>query len=131
MRNSVVLVLVVCLEVFGNICLSHGMRQVGPLHASASMNFLSLGIQIFSNLWILIGLVLLLAYFIFFLTALSRMELSYVLPMTASSYVLTAFMAWGILGERISVTRWIGTWLICMGILLVKKSEGAPVAVNL
>ena len=112
MRNSIVLMLVVCLEVSGNTCLSRGMRQLGEVDA-----------RVFANLWVILGVILLLGYFLFFLTALSRLDLSYVLPMTASSYILTSVMAATVLGEKIPASRWLGTMLICAGILLVHRTE--------
>ena len=112
MKNSIVLTLVIGLEVIGNTCLSRGMRQLGAVDARA-----------FANLWVILGVVLLLGYFLFFLTALSRLDLSYVLPMTASSYLLTSFMAATVLGETVPLSRWLGTALICAGILLVHRTE--------
>ncbi len=99
------------------------MHQIGPLEWIHPEAFVAMAIHIFSNLCVVLGVAFLLCYFLFYLTALSRMELSYVLPMTASSYVFTAVVAWSLLGETISVTRWIGTCLICCGILLVNRSE--------
>ncbi len=117
--------MIVCLEILGNTCLSHGMRQVGALEWTrlAPAALIGLAAHIFSNPWVILGVMVLVGYFLFYLTALSRLDLSYVLPVTASNYILTSILAWGLLRERISLTRWIGTGLICMGILLVRKSK--------
>ena len=101
------------------------MRQVGALEWSPLSPATLAGIvaQVFSNPWVLLGVGVLLGYFLFYLTALSRMDLSYVLPFTASSYILTSFLASGFLREEISATRWIGTFLISAGIFLVSRSR--------
>ena len=107
-------------EVVGNSCLSHGMRLVGEVHLLRAL----------ANPWVIVGILLLIGYFLSFLAALSRMELSYVLPMTASGYVLTTLVAWRVLGETVSVSRWLGTALICAGVAFVGLSErrrGTPV----
>jgi len=119
----VVLSSVVVCEVVGNICLSHGMRQIGPVKlAQASAVLGTIGTMLVTP-WVVIGVVFLVLYFISYLEALSRLELSYVLPMTASSYLLTTcFSAW-VLHEAISITRWVGTAAICVGILLVGRSQ--------
>ena len=125
MRNSLVLLLVVLLEVIGNTSLSRGMRRIGVLdgsHLSAAA-LPAVVAHIFSNPWVVLGVLFLLGYFLFYLTALSRMDLSYVLPFTASSYVLTSILAWQILGEQISLSRWIGTFLIGIGVFLVGRSS--------
>ena len=129
-KNSVVLAFVILLEVIGNTCVSRGMRQMGAIEWNSLAPGAVAGMvaHIFSNLWVVVGVVFLLGYFLFYLTALARMDLSYVLPMTASSYVLTSILAWQILGEQVSLSRWIGTFLIGIGVLLVGRSSVAAKA---
>ena len=123
MKNFVVLVLVVVLQVIGNVLLSRGMRQVGDAGVLKPANLLDFGLQTVSNPWVLLGVALLIGFFILYLTALSRLELSFVLPMTAATYVLTALFSWLILHESISPARWAGTFAVTVGILLVGASE--------
>ena len=123
MKNGIVLSLMVILQVFGNSSLSRGMRQVGEMEAldlSALHTFL---LRTLTNPWVLLGVALLTAFFLVYLAALSWLELSYVLPMTATSYVLTALFAWLALGETLSAVRWAGTLAVSVGILLVGESE--------
>ena len=121
MRNSLVLVIVVLLEVVGNTVLSHGMRSMGEVVWSS--NVAGIVFHIMSQPAVIIGILILLLYFLFFLTALSRMDLSYVLPMTASSYILTSLSASIFLHEKIALMQWAGTLLICCGLFLVNQSE--------
>ncbi len=123
MKNFLLLSLIVLFEVVGNSCLSHGMRLVGDVSLISPTAFFALGARMLGNPWVIVGVVLLIGYFISFLAALSRLELSYVLPMTASGYVLTTFVAWRLLGETISASRWWGTGLICVGVVFVGLSE--------
>ena len=122
MKNFVVLALVVVLQVIGNVLLSRGMRQVGAGALSRS-TLLDFALRTVSNPWVLAGVGLLIAFFVLYLTALSRLELSFVLPMTAATYVLTALFAWLILHETISPGRWAGTFAVTVGILMVGTSE--------
>lgn len=122
-KNLLVLALVVIFEVVGNVCLSRGMRMVGVVGLASLSSLPALLIHLVTNPWVMIGVALLICYFVSFLTALSRLELSYVLPMTASSYVLTCLVSSWVLGETISPTRWLGTCSICLGILFVGLSE--------
>ena len=123
MKNFVVILLIVLFEVVGNSCLSHGMRLVGDVSSTHPATLCAVGIRVLTNPWVIVGVVLLIGYFLSFLIALSRLELSYVLPMTASGYVLTTLVAWRLLGEAISASRWWGTTLICVGIAFVGLSE--------
>ena len=118
-----VLSLVVLFQVVGNVFLSRGMRSVHSIdhvNLSAVTHF---GMQAAANPFVLLGVALLVGFFVMYLTALSRLELSYVLPMTASTYVLTAMLAWLALGESVSAGRWLGTLAVSVGILLVGESE--------
>ena len=120
MKNFVVLALVVVLQVIGNVLLSRGMRQVGRAGELTPLQF---ALHTVSNPWVWLGVGLLIAFFGLYLTALSRLELSFVLPMTAATYVLTALFSWLILHEAISPVRWTGTVAVTVGILLVGASE--------
>jgi drug/metabolite transporter (DMT)-like permease len=100
------------------------MRQIAGGNAPNPLALLAAGIEILTNPWIILGVVCLILALLFYLAAISRLDLSYVLPMSASSYVLSTLCAWSILGERISATRWAGTIMVTIGVLLVGLSEG-------
>jgi len=122
-KNLFVLLLIVIFQVTGNAFLSHGMRLVGEVNSMSPVALFAMGTRALTNPWVVVGVILLLGYLLSFLVALSRLELSYVLPMTAFGYVLNAFVAWGFLGEVVSVNRWVGTGVICIGMALVGLSE--------
>lgn len=80
-------------------------------------------VTVVTNLSFLLGLSLQITFFLLFLTLLSRADLSYVLPVTSFSYILTAILAILVLNEEISGRRWFGILLICFGVLLVARGE--------
>lgn len=51
------------------------------------------------------------------------MDLSYVLPIHASSYICNALLAWLILGENVSFLRWFATGFISVGVFIVGYSQ--------
>jgi uncharacterized membrane protein len=53
---------------------------------------------------------------------LSWADLSYVMPVTAISYVVTAFAGRFFLGETVSLMRWAGIVLITSGVTLVGRT---------
>src|SRR5215831_13024397 len=99
------------------------MRSVGIIEELNPGAVYAYGIKTATNPWVMLGFGLLVAFFALYLAALSRLDLSYVLPMTASTYVLTALSAWLILRESVSPTRWAGTLAVTVGIVLVTDSE--------
>ncbi len=73
--------------------------------------------------WIWAGAGLLLIHLVLYMAALGKADLSYVLPMTALSYPLTALLAQSFLAERVGPTRWLGTVLITAGVAVVGIGE--------
>lgn len=69
--------------------------------------------------WLLAGVLLLIAWTLARMALLSWTDLSFVLPVTATGYVLTALLGRFFLGEHISGSRWAGTLLIVAGVALV------------
>ena len=92
--------------------LSHGMKQIG----SISLNHLQGVILAVLNPWVAIGILLLLAFFATYMTALSWADLTYVLPATSLGYVLLALVARFLLHEHVSPLRWLGIVLITGGV---------------
>jgi uncharacterized membrane protein len=102
------LTLVVILSnVAGNLLLSLGLKS--PAGALSPLVFLGVGLLI---LWTLSRM-----------TLMSWADLSYILPLTAIGYVLSAFAGKLFLAEQISMLRWSGTVLIVAGILLVGRTQ--------
>ena len=73
--------------------------------------------------WVLLGTMLLILWLLSRMTLLGWADLSYVLPVTAIGYVLTAILGKYFLGEEISYQGWAGTGLIVAGIILVGLTE--------
>lgn len=120
MRNFIVVLFVVTLDVLGKVCLSRSIRG-GAAHASTSG--FPLNLHLLSDPWFALALALLLTSTVIYVSALSWLDLSYLLPMTSLKRVLIALFAWLILDEQIEATRWAGTVFISFGALLVGLSE--------
>src|SRR5205807_9387892 len=75
------------------------------------------------NPWVAVGILLLLAFFASYTTALSWADLTYVLPATSLGYVLLALIAKFALHEHVSPLRWLGIALISGGVGFVAGGE--------
>lgn len=93
------------------------MKQVGGLSLS---NWTHAFAAVFTP-WVGIGIVLLIAFFASYLTALSFADLTYVLPATSVGYILMALLARFFLHEHISLFRWAGIALIALGVGFVTR----------
>ena len=63
------------------------------------------------------------AYFGLYMYALKSADLSFVLPLTAISYLLGAALARFYLHETVTPTRWIGALIITAGVVVVGLGE--------
>ena len=123
MRTLIVLLISTCAGTLGDVCLTKGMKSVGEVNTLDPSRLLSIGIQVFTNPFIWLGIFILMIFFGLYLVALSWADLSFVVPVMAFGYVLNAFFSWQLLGERISPLRWIGTSIICLGVAVVSRTE--------
>lgn len=126
MRNFFVISILVVFQVLGDIFLSQGMRHIGELTTFTAPAIFAWIIQIFFSPTVWVAVICLLTSMLAYMSALARLDLSYVLPITASNYVLNALFAWLFLGEQVSPLRWVATAIVSIGILLVGLSEETP-----
>jgi drug/metabolite transporter (DMT)-like permease len=114
-KNRIAITLAVIANTLGNFLLSLGMHGMAFKPSGPPLQY----IQIFANPWIDAGVILLIVWFVSQLSLLSWADLSYVLPITAGSYVLTAVLGKVFLHEFVSLARWSGIFAISSGVLLV------------
>jgi drug/metabolite transporter (DMT)-like permease len=124
LRKLITLAGVAFFAAVGDVCLSRGMKEVGAVTFN---NLPALVHAIFSP-WIAIGVVLLIAFFVSYLSALSFADLTYVLPATSISYIVMALLACLFLHEQISSVRWAGIFLIALGVGFIARGPSVTVA---
>lgn len=109
---------VVLTNVVGNICLSHGMQQVGRIVSASPADY----VRALLNPWVLAGSCTLALWMLSDLALLSRADLTFVLPVTASAYVFIAIAGHVFLGDRISWERWLGIVVITVAVILAEET---------
>ena len=123
MKTLIVLFIAICAQTLGDVCLTKGMKSIGQVNTLDPGEIFNLGVQVFTNPLIWVGIIILAASLGLYLAALSWADSSFVLPVTAFGYALNAFMSWRLLGEHVSLSRWIGTMVICVGVAVVSRTE--------
>lgn len=123
MKTLVTLFFAILCQTLGDVCLTKGMKAIGEVNTLNPTELLNIGFQVFTNPFIWLGIGLLTIFYFLYLAALSWADLSYVLPVTAFGYTLNAVMAKWLLHEHISLARWIGTLVICIGVAVVSRTE--------
>lgn len=117
MKTAIVLVLAIVAQVAGNILLSKGMHGGEGLDVQASILYAA------SSPIIWLGTLLLATFFALYSAAMSWADLSFILPATSFGYVLNVACAKVFLHESVSLKRWLGAVIICVGVAFVSRSE--------
>ena len=113
-RKYLVLAGITVFSTAGDSLLARGMKDLG--NVNVSLHNLSALLLAVLNPWVTAGILLLLAFFSCYMSALSWADLTYVLPATSLAYVLVALVGHFRLHEEISPTRWLGIALIAAGV---------------
>src|SRR5437667_118628 len=126
-KTQLLTLVVIASNVVGNVSLSHGMRQAVTIVSASLLDYA----RAFANPWAVAGVLVLALWMITDLALLSRADLSFVLPVTASAYVLIALAGHFLLHERISAQRWVAIVVITLGVVLAEETpprttEGPP-----
>ncbi|MFM1843886.1 MAG: hypothetical protein RLZZ490_2629 [Cyanobacteriota bacterium] len=123
LKTIALLVTMVTTQVLGDIWLSQGMKVHGAVTDYNPGALWGLFLYLLTSPWIVLGVATLIFSLFLYFTATSRLDLSLVLPLFSSSYILNALLAWLMLGEQVSGYRWLGTVMIASGVFIVAWSE--------
>ena len=118
----VILAIAILAQASGNVFLSKGMKHIDLTNRVMDGDFLVPLLQIVQSPMIWMGTVLMIIFFLLFLTVLSKADLSFVLPVISIEVVVNVAFAGYFLNEPVSTARWIGTMLISIGVILVFRS---------
>jgi transporter family protein len=119
LRNRTMIAFIVITNSVGNLLLALGTRNLPAFDLAALLPYLGVALM---NGWILAGVAVLALSMYAQLSMFTWSDLSYVVPMTASGYILTAILGQVFLSEGVSVLRWAGIGLISFGVVLVAET---------
>ncbi len=111
--------LIVVAGTSGELCISRAMKEVGEVHDFRPRALLRVAARVARIPWIWIGLALMTLAFFALLGMLSVYNVSFVVPVSALSYVVGGLGGMLFLGERLNRSRWAGILLVCLGVSLV------------
>ncbi|MBI2955636.1 MAG: EamA family transporter [Chloroflexi bacterium] len=105
----------------GELLLKYGMNQVGVLSLHPD-NIVAGLWRSFTSPFILLGFVAVFGGSIFWLSVISRVQLSYAYPMLSLGYVLVVVASWMFLNEQFNPMRLVGVLVICAGVVVVSRT---------
>jgi uncharacterized membrane protein len=119
-KLALIMTLAVITLAVGEATIARGMKQAG---AAGSADWWAFVRAALGNGWVASGGLLLGLHLLIYATALSRADLSLVMPITAASYPLGTLLARFFLHEEVNLARWVGTGVIALGVAVVAWGE--------
>ncbi|MDD2485285.1 MAG: EamA family transporter [bacterium] len=113
------IVISVLLGALGQVFIKSGVMRADV--ASDSLVTTRL-IKIFMMPYVWAGLGLYIVSTLIWLLVLSRVELSFAYPLISLSYVAVLLISWLVFKEHVSMVRWAGVCIICLGVALIARS---------
>ena len=119
MTEVVLIFVITAAGTSGELCVARAMKRAGEVVDFRPAPLLRALSNALGMRWFWLGIALMAIAFLALLAALSVDNVSFVVPVTALSYVIGALGGAFFLGERIYPQRWIGLLLVCTGVALV------------
>ncbi|HXM96299.1 MAG TPA: EamA family transporter [Candidatus Dormibacteraeota bacterium] len=123
MHEAFVLFLVIVAGTGGELCITRAMKKLGEVTDFRPASLLRFVYRAMRVGWMWIGLALMTIGFFALLAMLSIENVTFVVPITALSYAAGALGAVLFLRERISLQRWVGVLIVCIGVSIVWMSK--------
>jgi uncharacterized membrane protein len=115
LRAYQLLVVTLLLRPFGNLSLAWGVKQSSELLSIHPFLYL----RAMLNPFVAAGISMLVLALLTRLALLSVADLSFVLPLTATGYILSVLLGKVFLNEQVNSKQWLGALLIFFGVVLV------------
>lgn len=127
------------MAVFAQLLMKYGMNglrktlHLNPLHLPQSNHHIHIYIVlfnaakiffiIFSDKYVLTGIVLYLISMFFWIKVLSKIDLSIAYPFVSIGVILTVILAATTLGESVPLLRWVGIFITLFGVYIIVSSD--------
>ena len=119
MPHFILFILIVLAGTGGELCVSRAMKVVGEAPSLHPIEVTKLILRALRVPWMWLGVGMMAVAFFSLLGALSIYDVSFVVPVTALSYVAGAFGGVVFLHEHVTFQRWLGVSLVAVGVALV------------
>jgi len=106
----------------GQILMKTGVSQIGQIGNLGKLINPSTVFSIFTNVYVIGGLLLYAIAFFLWLGALSTLDVSLMYPLLSLSYVVTAILGLIFLKEDITLLRWVGVMVVVAGCFMILRS---------
>ena len=124
MLKAIYFFMIVVAGTGGELCVSRAMKQTGEVKDFRPRAIVEVILLALRNKWMWLGVGLMTLAFFSLLAVLAIEKVSFVVPVTALSYVAGALGGVFFLNEHVNPRRWVGILLVCIGVTLVFLGKG-------
>ncbi|HMD30440.1 MAG TPA: EamA family transporter [Candidatus Acidoferrales bacterium] len=119
MQTALFVLLVAVAGTSGEMFVSRAMKSIGEVTSFRPEAIARVVVRALASAWMWAGLGMMALAFFSLLVLLSGANVSFVVQVTALSYVMAALGGRFFLGEHVNANRWLGVCLVCAGVALV------------
>jgi drug/metabolite transporter (DMT)-like permease len=124
LKNYILFSLIVVSGTGGELCVSRAMKTVGEVTSFHPVAVIRVILRALREPWMWVGVAMMATAFFALLGALAELPVSFVVPVTALSYVAGAIGGVTFLKEHVTPQRWLGVALVALGVTLVVLGKG-------
>lgn len=124
LKNFILFALIVIAGTGGELCVSRAMKTVGEVTNFHPLAVVRVILRALREPWMWVGVAMMAAAFFALLGALAELPVSFVVPVTALSYVAGILGGVVFLKEKVTTQRWLGVLLVVLGVTLVMLGGG-------
>lgn len=121
MKQFALLFVAIVFNVVGQLAMKRGMIEVGFITGELA-RLPAMALRALTTPYVLFGFAAYGVSAALWLIILSRVDLSLAYPIVSLGYVLVVLTSWLLLGEHVTLLRWLGVFIICVGVYLVARS---------
>lgn len=114
------LAVAIILGILGQLCLKFGANFFKTIDLSKIS--ISALLPLFTNPYIVFGVIAYMSSAVFWILALTKVELSFAYPLISVSYVVVSILSSFLFNEKITLMRWLGIILISLGAFFISRT---------
>jgi drug/metabolite transporter (DMT)-like permease len=109
----------------GALLMKIGASQMGAIQLGSLQAILGFIGKMLTNVTVLGGMSMYFLSAALWLYLLTKLDVSVVQPILALTYVVTPILAVFFIGEDVPLTRWVGIFVIILGVYIVARTAAA------
>ena len=122
---AIIFIVGITIGAMGSILLKIGAGHLGHIEIGSFQQMIQFVFRLLTDLTALAGMTMYFLSGLIWSYLLTKLDISFVQPILALTYVATPILAIVLLGEHVPLLRWVGIAVIVLGVVIVARTSGA------